>query len=93
MVEYFEKILLISRPDHLCCRPDPSSQFRLAIGSYAEQYSNVVSIIKKNPASEDLGSLYKVRFTTGRQSFCYSTTQLSLSLFYILSIKKSGRRI
>lgn len=39
-------------------RPDPSSQFKLAIGSYVEQYSNVVSIIKKNPASDE-GSLYK----------------------------------
>eukprot|EP00531_Pseudo-nitzschia_arenysensis_P015662 CAMPEP_0116119560 /NCGR_PEP_ID=MMETSP0329-20121206/2708_1 /TAXON_ID=697910 /ORGANISM="Pseudo-nitzschia arenysensis, Strain B593" /LENGTH=350 /DNA_ID=CAMNT_0003613273 /DNA_START=243 /DNA_END=1295 /DNA_ORIENTATION=+ len=34
-------------------RPDPSSQFRLAIGSYLEQYSNVVSIIKKNSSSDD----------------------------------------
>jgi WD repeat-containing protein 68 len=31
----------------------------LAIGSYLEQYSNVVSIIKKNPASDDNGSLYQ----------------------------------
>jgi DDB1- and CUL4-associated factor 7 len=28
-------------------RQDPTSQFRLAIGSYQEQYANVVSIIKK----------------------------------------------
>jgi WD repeat-containing protein 68 len=40
-------------------RPDPTSQFRLAIGSYLEQYSNVVSIIKKNPASDDNGALYQ----------------------------------
>lgn len=40
-------------------RQDVDSQFRLAIGSYIEQYSNVVSIIKKNPSSDDLGSLYK----------------------------------
>jgi DDB1- and CUL4-associated factor 7 len=32
-------------------RQDPSCQFRLAIGSYVEQYSNCVSIIKKNPGS------------------------------------------
>jgi WD repeat-containing protein 68 len=39
---------------------DPTSQFRLAIGSYVEQYSNSVSIIKKSTASDDLGaSLYK----------------------------------
>ncbi len=44
---------------HCIIRQDPSSQFRLAIGSYVEQYSNAVTIIKKNPASEDLGSLYK----------------------------------
>jgi len=35
-------------------RPDPSSQFRLAIGSYVEQYSNSVSVIKKNPESSQL---------------------------------------
>ena len=40
-------------------RQDPSSQFRLAIGSYVEQYSNAVTIVKKNPSSEDFGSLYK----------------------------------
>jgi len=40
-------------------RPDPTTQFKLAIGSYVEQYSNVVSIIQKNPASENEGSLYK----------------------------------
>jgi len=40
-------------------RQDASSQFRLAIGSNVEQYSNAVSIIKKNPASDDNGSLYK----------------------------------
>jgi len=40
-------------------RPDPTSQFTLAIGSYLEQYSNVVSIIKKNPASDDNGALYQ----------------------------------
>ena len=40
-------------------RPDPASQFRLAIGSYLEQYSNVVSIIKKNPSSDDNGTLYQ----------------------------------
>ena len=28
-------------------RTDPSSQFRLAIGSYVEQYSNAVQIVKK----------------------------------------------
>ncbi len=28
-------------------RPDPGAMFRLAIGSYVEQYSNVVAIIKK----------------------------------------------
>jgi WD repeat-containing protein 68 len=39
-------------------RPDPTSQFKLAISSYVEQYSNVVSIIKKNPANDE-GSLYK----------------------------------
>ena len=41
-------------------RQDPSSQFRLAIGSYVEQYSNCVTIVKKNPGSEDSNtSLYK----------------------------------
>ena len=44
--------------------PSPSSSsspFRLAIGSYIEQYSNVVSIIQKNPSSDDPStSLYKV---------------------------------
>ena len=40
-------------------RQDPTSQFRLAIGSYVEQYSNAVHIVKKSPQSDDLGSLYK----------------------------------
>ena len=48
-------------------RVDPKSQFRLAIGSYIEQYSNTVSIIKKYPNDNDndlvlgagQGSLYK----------------------------------
>lgn len=39
-------------------RRPTSSPFRLAIGSYVEQYSNVVSIIKKNPACDD-NSLYQ----------------------------------
>lgn len=34
-------------------RPDPTSQFRLAIGSYQEQYANVVSIIKKRQNNHD----------------------------------------
>ena len=32
--------------------PDPSSQFRLAIGSYVEQYSNAVQIVKKHPGGD-----------------------------------------
>ena len=41
-------------------RSSSSSPFRLAIGSYIEQYSNVVSIIQKNPSSDDpTTSLYK----------------------------------
>jgi hypothetical protein len=56
---YFDLVLMLSRWKPFSChRPDPSSQFKLAIGSYVEQYSNVVSIIKKNPASDE-GSLYK----------------------------------
>lgn len=36
------------------------SRFRLAIGSYVEQYSNAVHIVKKMPTENDLGiSLYK----------------------------------
>jgi len=36
------------------------SQFRLAIGSYVEQYSNAVHIVKKLPTENDIGiSLYK----------------------------------
>jgi WD repeat-containing protein 68 len=35
--------------------PDPKAQFRLAIGSYVEQYSNAVQIVKKRP---DENSLY-----------------------------------
>jgi len=30
-------------------RPEPNTQFRLAVGSYVEQYSNTVSIVKKRP--------------------------------------------
>ena len=46
-------------PSHPATRQDPTSQFRLAIGSYVEQYSNAVHIVKKLPQSDDLGSLYK----------------------------------
>mmetsp|Transcript_12164 Transcript_12164/g.13947 ORF Transcript_12164/g.13947 Transcript_12164/m.13947 type:complete len:354 (+) Transcript_12164:30-1091(+) len=34
-------------------RHDPSSQFRLAIGSYVESYSNAVQIVKKLPGGEN----------------------------------------
>jgi len=38
---------------HSNYRNDPSSQFRLAIGSYIDRYCNVVRIVKKrSPASE-----------------------------------------
>ena len=37
---------------HHPCSPDPSSQFRLAIGSYVEQYSNAVQIVKKLPGGD-----------------------------------------
>eukprot|EP00550_Attheya_septentrionalis_P004701 CAMPEP_0198292588 /NCGR_PEP_ID=MMETSP1449-20131203/12912_1 /TAXON_ID=420275 /ORGANISM="Attheya septentrionalis, Strain CCMP2084" /LENGTH=351 /DNA_ID=CAMNT_0043991767 /DNA_START=15 /DNA_END=1070 /DNA_ORIENTATION=- len=44
-------------------RPDPNAQFRLAIGSYVEQYSNRVQIVKKRPASDPSdpynGQMYK----------------------------------
>ena len=46
-VVHYHSILLYS--------PDPMSQFRLAIGSYVEQYSNVVQIVKKR---SDENSLY-----------------------------------
>ena len=37
--------------------PDPTSQFRLAIGSYVEQYSNAVQIVKKLPGGgENFGN-------------------------------------
>ena len=41
-------------------RVDPQSQFRLAIGSYIEQYSNTVSIIKKYPSENDHESEFLV---------------------------------
>jgi WD repeat-containing protein 68 len=34
--------------------PDPACQFRLAIGSYVEQYSNAVQIVKKRPEENSL---------------------------------------
>lgn len=37
-------------------RHDPSSQFRLAIGSYVESYSNAVQIVKKLPGGENFGN-------------------------------------
>lgn len=37
-------------------RPDPSSQFRLALGSYVEQYSNSVQIVKKLDGSAEMFS-------------------------------------
>jgi WD repeat-containing protein 68 len=43
-------------PRFILSRPDPTAMFRLAIGSYVEQYSNVISIIKKNPSE---GNLYQ----------------------------------
>lgn len=48
--------------DTTFCRPDPNSQFRLAIGSYVEQYSNAVQIVKKRPADNSMAlesQLYK----------------------------------
>ena len=55
----FPPAFLASLP-YLFPRPDPSSQFRLAIGSYVEQYSNCVTIVKKSPGSDDSNaSLYK----------------------------------
>ena len=54
---------LLSQPIFLFnyTRPDPShSQFRLAVGSYVEEYCNSVHIVKKLPQENDLGiSLYK----------------------------------
>lgn len=50
---------------HSFFRQDPTSQFRLAIGSYVEQYSNAVHIVKKLPQSDDLGSLYKAGKSVG----------------------------
>ncbi len=39
---------------NIYCRPDPSSQFRLAIGSYVDRYSNRVQIVKKrNTCAKD----------------------------------------
>ena len=35
------------------CRQETDAQFRLAIGSYVEQYSNCVQIIKKKPAPKN----------------------------------------
>lgn len=55
-------LLIIGIPRYLYfCSPDPTSQFRLAIGSYVEQYSNAVHIVKKVPGmTDDLESqLYK----------------------------------
>ena len=40
-------------------RPDPNSQFRLAIGSYVEQYSNAVQVVKKRPGTDLDSQLYK----------------------------------
>jgi len=37
-------------------RHDSSSQFRLAIGSYVESYSNAVQIVKKLPGGENFGN-------------------------------------
>lgn len=39
---------------YTCIRTDPKSQFRLAIGSYKEMYSNSVSIIRKSPQDQSL---------------------------------------
>lgn len=57
-------------------RQTAASPFRLAIGSYIEQYSNVVSIIQKNPSSDDpTGSLYK----TAEFDHPYPCTKLAWS--------------
>jgi DDB1- and CUL4-associated factor 7 len=60
---------------HSCHRQDPTSQFRLAIGSYVEQYSNAVHIVKKLPQSDDLGSLYKA----GEFDHPYPCTKIAFS--------------
>lgn len=36
-----------------CNRYDPQAQFRLAIGSYVERYSNSIQIVKKRPSDQD----------------------------------------
>ena len=37
-------------------RYDPKSQFRLAIGSYVERYTNCIQIIKKKPTDKGEGT-------------------------------------
>jgi len=56
-------------------RYDPSSQFRLAIGSYVEQYSNAVNIIKKRTGSKG-DNLDQSLYTAGSFDHPYPCTKL-----------------
>lgn len=60
-------------------RPDPSSQFRLAIGSYVEQYSNSVQIVKKQSASTSTDDLESQLFQACEFDHPYPCTKISWS--------------
>ena len=67
--------LLVSRHLSYSHRYDPSSQFRLAIGSYVEQYSNAVHIIKKRTDSKG-DNLDQSLYTAGSFDHPYPCTKL-----------------
>jgi len=60
-------------------RYDPQAQFRLAIGSYVERYSNSIQIIKKRPSdqAEDLRAMNDTNLPP-----CSSTSQQDTSQMY-----------
>lgn len=78
----FERPLFCSKRNHVFLnlsfdlnRFDPSSQFRLAIGSYVEQYSNAVHIIKKRTGSKS-DNLDQSLYTAGSFDHPYPCTKL-----------------
>ena len=60
-------------------RPDPSSQFRLAIGSYVEQYSNSVQIVKKHSSTTSTDDLESQLYQACEFDHPYPCTKISWS--------------
>jgi hypothetical protein len=79
----FNSISILTNPYRrrsiLYDRPDPSSQFRLAIGSYVEQYSNSVQIVKKHSSTTSTDDLESQLYQACEFDHPYPCTKISWS--------------